>query len=127
MEQFVLSQLFGGQNLIHAVFLAGMFAVVLFRRETIAIPGMFKLAYWLFAAAIVVPACITPFATAMSGSFSARMRGPMASDVGWVLNAVYTATGPVLFALSVLCAFGSMFPRKLRPASIAAPAPHPLD
>lgn len=47
-----------------AVFLAGSFAIVLINKDDIPIPGMFKLSYILFAAAIVLPACITPFATA---------------------------------------------------------------
>ena len=129
MEQFFLSQLFGSNGLLYAVFLAGMFAVVLFKREGIAIPGMFKLAYWLFAAAIVVPPCLMSLASAMMDQpfASVQMSGPRASDLGLTLTALYSGAGPVLFALSMLCAFGSMFPRKLPRAVQAPPGKHPLD
>lgn len=127
MDQFVLSQLFSSQGVSHAVFLAGLFAVVLFKKESIAIPGMFKLAYFLFAAAIVLPACITPFAAVMKGSFSGHMGARTFSDLDWTISLALNAAGPLLFALSILCAFGSLFPRKLPPPPPSAPVKHPLD
>lgn len=129
MEPYFLSQLFSSNSLIYAVFLAGMFAVVFFKRESIAIPGMFKLAYWLFAAAIVVPPCLMSLASAiMDQPFgSVQMRGARPSDLGSTLSMLYSAAGPALFAVSVLCAFGSMFPRKLPRAVEAPPGKHPLD
>ena len=122
MQELMLGRLLNSSGLLDAVFLAGMFAVLLFRRESIAIPGMFKLAYWLFGLSIVVPACMLPFVTAVRGTFS----GPLADDVEVVLSILYSGTGPALLALSVLCAFGSMFPRKMPPPP-AAPTKHPLD
>jgi hypothetical protein len=44
-----------------------------------------------------------------------------------MLNIIYSATGPGLFALSLICAFAAMFPRTVRYAPPAAPAKHPLD
>ena len=127
MQQFMLSQLFSSNGLMYAVFLGGMFAVVAFRKESIAIPGMFKLAYSLFALAVVLPACMLPVFAAMGNISLGQVQSPVAGDLDWVVNAVYSGTGPALFALSVVCAFGSMFPRKLRTPPSVQPTKHPLD
>lgn len=128
MQEMVLSQLLNSTGLMHAVFLAGLFLIVIFKKESIAIPGMFKLAYWLFAISIALPAAMLPIMSSISGSPMRGFRGVNGADVGWVLNVIYSGTGPALFALSLLCAFGSMFPRNLRlPPAPSAPVKHPLD
>ncbi len=127
MQDLVLSRLFNSADTVHAVFLAGLFLIVVFRRESIAIPGLFKLAYWLFALSIVLPAITLPLVQMLGNSSSARFGGPAAFDAKWVANLIYSAAGPAVFALSVLCAFGSMFPRNLPAAPTRAPEKHPLD
>lgn len=128
MQEMVLSQLLNSTGLMHAVFLAGLFLIVIFKKESIAIPSMFKLAYWLFAMSIVLPAVMLPIMSSLGSSPMRGFRGVNGADVGWVLNVIYSGAGPALFALSLLCAFGSMFPRNLRlPPAPTAPMKHPLD
>lgn len=127
MQELVLSQLLNSNGALHAVFLAGLFLIVAFRKESIAIPGMFKLAYVLFAMSIFLPAVMLPIMNSLGGISSRTFRGPVAADVNWVVNIVYSGAGPALFSLSLLCAFGSMFPRNLRMPPAPAPTKHPLD
>ncbi len=128
MQDMVLSQMLNSNGLMHAVFLAGMFLIVVFKRESIAIPGMFKLAYVLFAFSLVLPALLTPVVISLGGLSMRGFRAGTASDINWVASIIYNGTGPALFALSLLCAFGSMFPRHLRlPPAPSAPVKHPLD
>lgn len=126
MQELMLGRLFNSNSLLDAVFLAGMFAVIAFKKESITVPGLFRLAYWLFGLSIIVPACLTPSLAPMMASPSVYGGGPRSNEVGLVLSVLYSGSGPVLLALSVLCAMGSMLPHKQRPAP-AAPAKHPLD
>lgn len=126
MQELMLNlRLLNPHGLLDAVFLAGMFAAIVFKKESIVIPGMFRLAYWLFALSIILPACLTP-ALAPLMAQNTSFGGVSAGEMGVVFNVLSMATGPVLFALSLLCMFGSMFPRKMPPPP-AAPTKHPLD
>ncbi len=127
MQELVLSQMLNSGGAMHAVFLAGLFLIVAFRRESIAIPGMFKLAYVLFAMSIFLPAVLAPVMNLFGDGSSRFLRVSMNAEANWVVNVVYGAAGPALFALSLLCAFGSMFPRRLPLPSATAPTKHPLD
>ena len=129
-ELMLLKQLVGSEGWLHVVFLAGMFAILVFRRDSIAIPGLFKLSILFFAASLVLPSLIVPFVGAMGGGgnpFGGGF-GSSNSDAGFMVSLVYSGAGPSLFALGLMCGVLSLFPRKLpTPRAASVPTKHPLD
>ena len=129
-ELMLLRQLFGESGWLQPVFLLGLFAALLFRRDCITSPGKFKLAYVLFALSLILPAVVGPVLGSAGYQSMARMFAGRAytvqSDVGFTLSVISTAGGPTLFGLSIIFALASMMPRKPPPPP-APPAKHPLD
>src|SRR5689334_13686058 len=127
-ELLLLKQMIGADNWLSAVFLAGMFAILAFRRESIEIPGLFKLSILIFAASLVMPALLAPLVSAFGGGNyggGAPFGGGYTrsnGDLGFVVSLVYGIAGPGLFALSLMCGVWSVFPRKLpKPRAAAVP------
>jgi hypothetical protein len=129
-ELMLLKQMVGSEGWLQVAFLTGMFAILVFRRESIAIPGMFKLSILFFAASLVLPSLIVPFVGVMGGGgnvFGGGYRGAN-SEAGFIVSLVYSGAGPLLFALSLMCGMLSLFPRKLpAPRAASVPTKHPLD
>lgn len=122
-ELMLLQQLGGGTSAwLHVTYLAGVFLMLIFRRENIAIPGMFKLSVVLFALSIMVQACAVPFAT-----FNGLNSFGAGGDAQFALSLLISAAGPTLFALAAICLVLSMFPRELPKSVTAPPGKHPLD
>lgn len=109
---------------MQVVYLAGMFAILIWRRESVVNPWLFRMSYLLFAAALVLPPIISPFLPGYS----------LGSSLGGVdsqtfINAAANAIGPGFFAGAIICGLGSLLPPlKNTSRPIAAPPPkHPLD
>jgi hypothetical protein len=127
MEMMLFRQFFGGgDSWTHAVFLAGVFLAVLFRRDQIVSPYMFRVSIIMFVLAIILPVAMTMiFQISMNGG----SRGMLSSGAGPVLSLLMMVLGPVLFGLAVLFCVLSMLPQVSRypgPPS-RPPQPHPLD
>jgi hypothetical protein len=105
-EYLMLQQMFqgfGGGTLAwsYAVYLAGMFVVLLWRKENIVSWGLYRASYLLFAGALALPPVITPvLSMTMSGVMG---RGGMGqADVSVLFTIFSSGLGPALPAQ--LCA-----------------------
>jgi hypothetical protein len=128
-EFMYLRQMMGGDAWVHAVFLAGVFLAVLFRRDQIVSPYMFRVSLILFVLSFVVPAVMTTVVVqrAMMGG---RMGGGFDSDeAGVFMHVLMMGAGPALFGISVVLCILSMLPLQSRyPQPPSRPRePHPLD
>jgi hypothetical protein len=126
MEMMVYRQMIGGESWIHAVFLAGVFLVILYRRDQIVSPYMFRVSVILFVLSSILPVVFTTLV--QTGAFG-RGGGFMNSPEGGALFRMFLmAIGPTLFGLSVLFCILSMLPAQNRYAAPREPQhPHPLD
>jgi hypothetical protein len=126
MEAMFVRQMFGGDSWTHAVFLAGVFLVVMYRRDQIVSLYMFRVSIILFVLSSILPVVITSMLQA--GAFR-RGGGFMdAPEGGALLRVFMVAIGPALFGLSVLLCVLSLLPAQSRfPARPQNPQPHPLD
>jgi hypothetical protein len=123
-EQLLLQQRLSPQEggWTYAVYLASMFALIMWRRESIVNFGLFRASYLFFAAALVLPPVVWPFLMsfppiAMSSGDSQIIRSILGSGLG-----------PALFATAVVCGLASMMPRIRYQSSMAGPpSKHPLD
>ena len=129
MEMMLFRQMFGGDSSwVSAVFLAGVFLLILFRREQIVSPYMFRVSIILYVLSLIMPSVITAmlqYTLARRGS-----RGLLPSeDSGVLLQLLTTGAGPLLLGLAVLLCILSMLPVQSRyPAPPERPPqPHPLD
>ena len=110
---------------IPLVVLSGVFMALLFRREAIISPALFRLGYMFVVAAILVPAVITPFT--MSG-LSGRVGSGVGDSSALLGIGLLNAIGPVLMAIGLLCLFGSLMPPLFKQPPInVPPQKHPLD
>ena len=125
MLQQLLQPMGSATVLFAAVYLAGMFAALVWRRESIVSWGLFRVSYFLFGASLIAPAIAGPI---ISLSLSANNRF-VASDANVLLRIVHGGLGPLLFAGAVVCGLAAMMPRRV--FAVAPPAPkaekHPLD
>jgi hypothetical protein len=125
MEMIMVRQVFGGgESWIQAVFLAGVFLVLLFRRDHIVSPYMFRVSIILFVLSMVLPVIIVGIM-----QFTGATPSPIRSVGDSLLQVLMTGTGPVLLGLAVLLCILSMLPAHSRyPAPPERPPqPHPLD
>ena len=125
LEMLATGQLLGGlggNQWLSVAMLAGLFSILMFRRDAIAIPGLFKLSWFLFAASVVAPALLMPLLMT-SDPYS---RGSQA-ELSFVTQMLATASGPGCLALSMCTLVSSMFVRKLRAPPVIGPTKHPLD
>jgi hypothetical protein len=128
MELMYLRQMMGGDSWVHAVFLAGVFLVILFRREQIVSPYMFRISIILYVLSLIMPTLVTAMLQFTLARRSGRGMLP-SEDNGMLLQILTTGAGPLLFGLAVLLCILSMLPVQSRyPAPPERPAqPHPLD
>lgn len=122
-EQLFLQRLFQGeQGWVQAVYLAGMFAIVLWRKESVVNWRLFRMSYLLYGASLVLPPILTP----LIQFFFYPNAGAYAG--GQVFTYIFiSALGPLLFAAAVICALGSMLPRLIVAQPAGPPTKHPLD
>jgi hypothetical protein len=118
-----LSQPEGGWT--YAVYLASMFALIIWRRESIVNYGLFRASYLFFAAAIVLP----PIAWPVMSMFGPNTNGLYGFDNWQLVRTILGGgLGPGLFAAAVVCGLASMMPRIRYQSTMAGPPQkHPLD
>ncbi len=129
-EQLLLQRLFqtDGGGWTHAVYVAAMFVVIMWRKESIVNWWLFRMSYLLFAAALVIPPVVLPLLQWLASGAMLQGRGTSEGQI--LLSILFSGTGPALFAGAVVCGLGSMMPRQFRfaaPLPPSPPAPHPLD
>src|SRR5690349_2520201 len=102
MLQQMLQSLGGATGWASAIYVAGMFAALLWRRESIVNWGLFRASYLLFAASLLLPAVVSPvlMMTMYSGGF--RGGGPAQGDASVLLSAISGGLGPGLFAGAII-------------------------
>lgn len=126
---------FGGQLWLYVAYLVCLFAVIIYKPERIRNLSMYRRACYLFAISLLLPSLITlamgtvlagtggaAFASrgavfAQPGMFSGQ-GGPNQFDGSYVMQLalqVLNAFGPVLFAISILCALISLVPSFIPP------------
>lgn len=129
MIQQLMQSLGGATGWSNAIYVAGMFAALLWRRESVVNWGLFRASYLLFAASLLLPPIVQPIVmmTMYSGAF--RGGGPTQGDASVLLSAVSNGIGPGLFAGAVICGLGSMMPRRMfnMPPPSLPQQQHPLD
>jgi hypothetical protein len=119
-ENLLLSRLLQNETgIAQAVYVAAMFAIVIWRRDRIVNYSLFRVSYLCFAAAIVLPHLITPLIQFVSQS-------GRASDGQIALYIFGGALPPLCYAGAVICGLASMMPERVRFTSQPA-GPHPLD
>jgi hypothetical protein len=122
-SDLLLQRLFGGDHSwAQAVYLAGMFAVLLWRKESVVNWRLFRISYLLYGGSIVLPAIITPLLP-----LAVQGRGIGSSEAQILTYAIINAIGPTLFAAALVCGLGSMMPRLKMTQSPGPPPKHPLD
>jgi hypothetical protein len=126
MELIVYRQLASsGESWTHAVFLVGVFLIVLFRRDQIVAPYMFRVSVLLFVLSFILPVVVNGVM-----QYKARATGGiMIGSVGGFLQSMTTSIGPITLGFAVLLCVLSMLPQRSRyPGPPHGPAePHPLD
>jgi hypothetical protein len=130
MEVMMYRQFFGvGESWTQAVFLAGVFLVILFRRDQIVSPYMFRVSIILFVLSFILPVVLTGILQLTVNSGGRMVGLPQSVGSGSVLPVLMSITGPVLLGLSVVFCVLSMLPKQSRyPAPPDRPRePHPLD
>ena len=127
MDLMYLRQMLGGESWAQAVFLAGVFLVVMFRREQIVSPYMFRVSVILYVLSLILPIVITSILQYTSSTRGVGFIG--SGSRGELFHTLMTAVGPTVFGLSVLLCILSMLPAQSRyPAPPERPSqPHPLD
>jgi hypothetical protein len=124
-EQMIFERLFeGGNAWVQAVFIAGLFGILIWRRESVVSWGLFRASYLFYGASLVMPPIIGPLSQFLAGTIN---RNPTALDSQAFATILVSATGPFLFAIAVACGLGSMIPRPTYIARPIEPTRHPLD
>lgn len=126
MEAMFVRQMFGGDSWTHAVFLAGVFLVILYRRDQIISPYMFRVSIILFVLSTILPVIFTSLLQA--GAFRQGGGFMNSAEGGALLTVFMIGIGPTLFGLSVLFCVLSLLPAQSRyPVRPQNAQPHPLD
>ena len=122
MMQQMMGLLFGGGRVwLEAVFLLGLFAAALFQRHHIHNIALFRRSYYLFGLSILVPPCLVllvGYATTVAGGSSGSSGQALLSANNGLLNPIILASGPVLFAISVICALSALVPPFIPPPDL---------
>jgi hypothetical protein len=119
-EQLLLQRLFQGDtSWAQAVYIAGMFAILIWRRERVVNWWLLRTSYLLYGAALVLPHVLTPLVQLLVQNHS--------GDAQIFTYIVATAIGPTFLAGAVICGLGSMIPRLIIAQPPGPPPKHPLD
>ena len=119
----MMQRLFQGDTgWAEAVYLFGMFGILIWKREAVLNWGMFRMSYLLYGASLVLPPIVGPLVQLLI-----RGGNNTNGDSQILTMILVTGTGPFLFAAAVACGLGSMVPRRTYVAPIVEPTKHPLD
>ncbi len=127
-ELLLLKQLAGNDGWLSAAILISLFLIVILRRDSIALPSLFRLGVLFFALSIAIPPLVLPLGSYIAGTVRMPVRFQPGNDGSLLLTLFMNGTGPALQALTVLCIFNAIMPRVFhkKPESIV-PQKHPLD
>jgi hypothetical protein len=126
METIAYNKIFSSDSWLNVMFMAGLFSFLMYRRDSIVSPTLYKIAWFLFAASLAVPSLIIPVILQIDPGLSGmgvRAQG----DVLFLLRILGNAAGPLLLALAMCCFISSVLPRIRRPLGPPAPDRCPLD
>ena len=131
MNEWLLLQQYvgGGRVWLQVAFLVCLFGVIVFKPECIKNLSLFRKSYLLFAFSIIVPGLFAFFAGPLATARGGFRPGTQLDTTVQVIS----ASGPVLFGLSIICALGALVPRFIPPPTtshtIESPgsAPPPSD
>jgi hypothetical protein len=129
-EMLMLRQFFGGEGgYLSVVIAVGLFLIVIYRRDTIAVPALFRLGMIFYALSIAIPPFILPLVSYIHGRNPVMGRNLASGSDGAFWYMIGNATGPVLQGLTLLCAFNAIMPRIIgrKPEAPIIPQKHPLD
>jgi hypothetical protein len=119
----------GESGWAQAVYLAAMFAVVVWRKESVESWMLYRYSFLLYAASLVVPPIVLPLL--QSSLAQNRNMGNLMPGGEVFTSIIYSSVWPLLFALAVVFGLASMMPRALLPyrppQPPGPPVPHPLD
>jgi hypothetical protein len=120
-------QLLGGESWSQAVLLGGVILILIFRRDQIVAPYMFRVAILLLMLSYILPT-VMMFVWRLSAQNTGGFL-PALGNYGWTVEALMAGTGPVTLGLAVGLIALSMLPSTSRyPATKdRPPQPHALD
>ena len=119
-QQLLLQRLFQSDIVwIQLVYIAAMFSILFWRRESVLNWWLFRTSYILYGASLVAPHIARPIAELLSQGRT--------SDGQFVTYIIVNALGPTLFATAIICGLGSMTPRLTSAQPPGPPPKHPLD
>jgi hypothetical protein len=119
-QQLLLQRLFQGDtNWIQVLYLAGMFSVLFWRRESVLNWWLFRISYVLYGVSLVAPYVARPLAKPLGQSRT--------SDGQFVTYIIVNALGPSFLAAAIICGMGSMTPRLVPGTTACSSAETPLD
>lgn len=128
IEWMLSRQLLGtGDSWTQAVFLAGVFLVLLFRRDQIVSLYLFRVSVILFALSLILPVVMTGILQMTMTRSGGTL--PTSGEFGGVMQILMTTAGPVLLGLAIVFCVVSMLPPQSRYPGPPdrPPQPHPLD
>jgi hypothetical protein len=127
MEYMVMNRLAGQDTWtwLNAVLLAGLLVVVIVKRELIQSPGLFRAAWFLFAASLVAPPLLISVMLEVDNGFTRG--GARAMDDLFVLRLLHTSLGPLFFAGSLCALISAIMPRRFGRPQKPAQETCPLD
>jgi Na+-translocating ferredoxin:NAD+ oxidoreductase RnfD subunit len=126
-EMMYLEQLFGRGNTlwVSVTLLMGFLLVLIFRPNTIHRPILFRVACWLLALTVVVPACVSLLLSLCSpGGYPGRMSQNF--ELSFFM-ACANLTGPILQGACVICGLTALLPPLSQRWEPTGPARHPLE
>lgn len=105
----LFSNLFNSvETWIAVAYVAGMFMVLAFRPQQIAMPYTFRLSYIFFALYFIVPALVNAIIIMASLDNNSYSRGGGGGTYTMILMQLSSIAGRILLALSIVFALGSL-------------------
>jgi hypothetical protein len=129
MELMAYNKLFSSESWLNVMFLAGLFGFLMVRRDSIASPTLFKIAWFLFAASLGVPSLLMQIIVLIDPGMGlmAGMGGRTRGDAMFLLRIMGNSAGPLLLASAMCCFISSVLPRTRQRLRAPVPERCPLD
>jgi len=119
-DSLLMSRLLQGESgWAQAVYVAAMFAIVIWRRDRIVSDRLFRASYLFFAASLVAPYICTPLLQLLANTGR--------NGNGQIYTYIFASVlAPACYAAAVVFGLTSMMPPRVRFVQ-PPPMPHPLD
>lgn len=102
--------------------LIGLLAIAGWQPQRISRPGRFRLAYFVLAVAIILPAVAELVVRVMIVDPRDSRQSRAAIEPAFIVSAVANLIGKLLFAVAIVCALGSLQLKQGGSADTAAPS-----